>query len=46
MVAFNTITAVLYEQPEFAHFYLQGAGDIGKTFLYRARYMQMYAPKI
>src|SRR5271170_4437198 len=33
---FDDITATLYEQPEFAHFYLQGAGGTGKTFLYRA----------
>jgi hypothetical protein len=33
---FDRITEKLYEQPQFAHFYVQGAGGTGKTFLYRA----------
>jgi hypothetical protein len=35
---FDKITATLYERPELAHFYLQGAGGTGKTYLYRALY--------
>src|SRR6266487_1008704 len=31
---FNTILAAITEDPEKAHFYLQGPGGTGKTFLY------------
>lgn len=33
--AFNTIVEAVTTNPEHAHFFLQGAGGTGKTFLYR-----------
>jgi DNA replication protein DnaC len=33
---FDEITAQIYNDPGNAHFYLQGAGGAGKTFLYCA----------
>ena len=33
--AYNTIVNVVTTDPEHAHFFLQGAGGTGKTFLYR-----------
>ena len=34
--AYNTIVSAVTTDPEHAHFFLQGAGGTGKTFLYRA----------
>jgi hypothetical protein len=33
---FRTIVAAITDDPQTAHFYLQGAGGTGKTFLYKA----------
>jgi hypothetical protein len=34
--AFNTIVLAITDNPQTAHFYLQGPGGTGKTFLYKA----------
>lgn len=34
--AYDTIVAAIATDPEHAHFFLQGAGETGKTFLYQA----------
>lgn len=37
-VAFRTITQAITDDPQVAHFFLQGPGGTGKTFLYRTLY--------
>jgi hypothetical protein len=34
--SFNTIVSAITDSPQTAHFYLQGPGGTGKTFLYKA----------
>lgn len=34
--AYDTIVNAIAQDPEHAHFFLQGAGGTGKTFLYKA----------
>ena len=36
LTCFSTITTAMEEDPQTAHFYLQGPGGTGKTFLYKS----------
>jgi len=41
--AFNTIVSAITDNPQTAHFYLQGLGGTKKTFLYKALCYYYYA---